>query len=132
MCKFNFGLNVTWIFPNIHFVSYRKPLGDRLHDRDLEAAITLSLLNSAEEIKNQSSTSKGMLLLWKNSIKIWFLWRKSSQLSFLFNFSDIKLQVPVDENTDPASLFHSNCSVDSAVLGRYLLIFSLLDLLLHI
>lgn len=67
----------------------RRPLDERLHVRDLEAAITLSLLNSAEGMKHQSNTSKG----------------------------DIKSEVLVDENTDPASLHRSNCSVDGAVMG---------------
>ncbi|XP_074481889.1 RAD51-associated protein 1 isoform X3 [Sebastes fasciatus] len=67
----------------------RRPLDVRLHKRDLEAAITLSMLNSADGIKDQSPTSK----------------------------DDVKVQVPVDENTDPTSLHLSNCSVDLTVLG---------------
>ncbi|XP_045928144.1 RAD51-associated protein 1 isoform X3 [Micropterus dolomieu] len=67
----------------------RRPLDEKLHERDLEAAITLSLLNNADGIKDQSSTSKG----------------------------DVKVQDPVDENTDPASLHLSNCSVYTAILG---------------
>ncbi|XP_041819594.1 RAD51-associated protein 1 isoform X2 [Chelmon rostratus] len=67
----------------------RRPLDERLHERDLEAAITLSLLNNADGIKGQSATSRG----------------------------DLKSEVLVDENTDPASLHRSNCSVDSAILG---------------
>ncbi|XP_037615775.1 RAD51-associated protein 1 isoform X4 [Sebastes umbrosus] len=67
----------------------RRPLDVRLHERDLEAAITLSMLNSADGIKDQSPTSKG----------------------------DVKVQVPVDESTDPTSLHLSNCSVDLTVLG---------------
>ncbi|XP_043963720.1 RAD51-associated protein 1 isoform X2 [Gambusia affinis] len=63
----------------------RKPLDERLHERDLEAAITLSLLNNSEGL-NDSPTN-------------------------------VKAQSPVDENTDPASLLLSNCSVDGAVLG---------------
>ncbi|XP_030575981.1 RAD51-associated protein 1 [Archocentrus centrarchus] len=65
----------------------RKPLDEKLCERDLEAAITLSMLNNADEIKDQSPASKG----------------------------DAKF--PVDENTDPASLLLSNCSVDGAVMG---------------
>ncbi|XP_029318264.1 RAD51-associated protein 1 isoform X2 [Cottoperca gobio] len=60
----------------------RSPLDVKLHERDLEAAITLSSLNNADGIKNQSPTSK-----------------------------DVKVQVPVDENTDPTSLRSSNCCV---------------------
>ncbi|XP_035459735.1 RAD51-associated protein 1 isoform X3 [Scophthalmus maximus] len=67
----------------------RRPLDVKLLERDLEAAITLSLLNNAEEIKDQSPTMRG----------------------------DIKVQLPVDENTDPSSLLLSNCSVDGAILG---------------
>ncbi|XP_008281148.1 RAD51-associated protein 1 isoform X2 [Stegastes partitus] len=68
----------------------RKPLDEKLYARDLEAAITLSLLNNADEIKEvKSPTSKG----------------------------DVTVQLPVDENTDPASLLLSNCSVDGAVMG---------------
>uniref|UniRef100_A0A8D2ZUE7 RAD51 interacting motif domain-containing protein n=1 Tax=Scophthalmus maximus TaxID=52904 RepID=A0A8D2ZUE7_SCOMX len=65
----------------------RRPLDVKLLERDLEAAITLSLLNNAEEIKDQSPTMRG------------------------------NVQLPVDENTDPSSLLLSNCSVDGAILG---------------
>ncbi|XP_020502257.1 RAD51-associated protein 1 [Labrus bergylta] len=67
----------------------RRPLDERLQERDLEAAITLSMLNSADEKKDQPLPTKG----------------------------DAKLHVPADENTDPTSLHISNCSVDIAVLG---------------
>ncbi|KAK9525786.1 hypothetical protein VZT92_016466 [Zoarces viviparus] len=61
----------------------RRPL-----ERELEAAITLSLLNNGGGIKDQSSTR-----------------------------NDVTIQVPVDENTDPTSAYLSNCSVDVTVLG---------------
>ncbi|KAG7225596.1 hypothetical protein INR49_005002 [Caranx melampygus] len=67
----------------------RRPLDERLHERDLEAAITLSLLNNADGITNQSPTSR----------------------------ADVVIHLPTDENTDPSSLHLSNCSVDGAVLG---------------
>ncbi|TDG96596.1 hypothetical protein EPR50_G00230330 [Perca flavescens] len=67
----------------------RRPLDVKLYERDLEAAITLSLLKNEDGIKDQSPTSKG----------------------------DLKVRVPVVENTDPTSLHMSNCSVDLAVLG---------------
>ncbi|KAI3366372.1 hypothetical protein L3Q82_000528 [Scortum barcoo] len=38
----------------------RRPLDERLHERDLEAAITLSLLNHADGIQAQSPSSKGL------------------------------------------------------------------------
>lgn len=66
----------------------RRPLDEKLYERDLEAAITLSLLNNADGLKDQSP-------------------RKG----------DVRVQLPVDENTDPASLHLSNCSVDLAVIG---------------
>ncbi|KAM4569297.1 RAD51-associated protein 1 isoform 2-T2 [Odontesthes bonariensis] len=66
----------------------RKPLDEKLLDRDLEAAITLSLLNGADGLKEKSPASK-----------------------------DVKAEIPIDENTDPSSLHLSNCSVDGAVLG---------------
>ncbi|XP_019947750.2 RAD51-associated protein 1 isoform X1 [Paralichthys olivaceus] len=66
----------------------RRPLDERLCERDLEAAITLSLLNNAEEVEDQSPTSK-----------------------------DIKVPIPLDENTDPSTLHLSNCSVNAAILG---------------
>ncbi|XP_047431137.1 RAD51-associated protein 1 isoform X2 [Mugil cephalus] len=66
----------------------RKPLDEKLYDRDLEAAITLSLLNNADGQRDQAPVSK-----------------------------DVKVQLPVDENTDPALLHRSNCSVDGAVIG---------------
>ncbi|KAM6895674.1 RAD51-associated protein 1 [Xenentodon cancila] len=66
----------------------RKPLDDKLYDRDLEAAITLSLLNNADGLKEQPSASK-----------------------------DVKIQIPIDENTDPTSLRLSNCSVNGTVMG---------------
>ncbi|XP_054882341.1 RAD51-associated protein 1 isoform X3 [Poeciliopsis prolifica] len=64
----------------------RKPLDEKLYERDLEAAITLSLLNNSDGL-NDSPTA------------------------------DVKVQGSVNENTDPASLLLSNCSVDGAVLG---------------
>ncbi|XP_024138188.1 RAD51-associated protein 1 isoform X1 [Oryzias melastigma] len=64
----------------------RKPLDEKLYERDLEAAITLSLLNKTDRLKESSS-------------------------------KDEKIQTPIDENTDPASLHFSNCSVDGAVMG---------------
>ncbi|XP_073336796.1 RAD51-associated protein 1 isoform X2 [Pagrus major] len=67
----------------------RRPLDERLHERDLEAAIILSMLDNTDGIKDQSPTSKGQ----------------------------VKVQVPVDENTDLTSLCRSNCSVDSNILG---------------
>ncbi|XP_053271113.1 RAD51-associated protein 1 [Pleuronectes platessa] len=67
----------------------RGPLDERLCERALEAAITLSLLNTAEEVESQSPSSKG----------------------------DVKVPIPLDENTDPSSLHTSNCSVNAASLG---------------
>ncbi|XP_007540540.1 RAD51-associated protein 1 [Poecilia formosa] len=64
----------------------RKPLDEKLYERDLEAAITLSLLNNSDGLNDSPTT-------------------------------DVKVQSPVDENTDPASLLLSNCSVNGAVLG---------------
>ncbi|XP_061571198.1 RAD51-associated protein 1-like isoform X2 [Cololabis saira] len=66
----------------------RKPLDDRLSERDLEAAIALSLLNNGDGLKEQPSASK-----------------------------DVKIQIPIDENTDPTSLRLSNCSVDGTIMG---------------
>ncbi|XP_045928147.1 RAD51-associated protein 1 isoform X5 [Micropterus dolomieu] len=50
----------------------RRPLDEKLHERDLEAAITLSLLNNADGIKDQSSTSKGLdeITLEKESLAL--------------------------------------------------------------
>lgn len=48
---------------SITSVSHRRPLDERLHERDLEAAITLSLLNNADGIEEQSPSTKGMLWL---------------------------------------------------------------------
>ncbi|KAG7495515.1 hypothetical protein JOB18_000722 [Solea senegalensis] len=67
----------------------RKPLDQKLYERDLEAAITLSSLNYADEIKDRSPAGEG----------------------------DVKVLIPADENADPASRHLSNCSVDGAVLG---------------
>ncbi|KAM7367215.1 hypothetical protein PAMP_015132 [Pampus punctatissimus] len=68
----------------------RKPLDEKLYARDLEAAITLSLLNNADGmIDLPPPTSKG----------------------------EFKVQLPVDENTDPSSRHLSNCSVDISLLG---------------
>lgn len=36
------------------FVSKRKPLDERLHERDLEAALTLSLLNNSNDGKDRA------------------------------------------------------------------------------
>ncbi|XP_033989164.1 RAD51-associated protein 1 isoform X1 [Trematomus bernacchii] len=87
--------------PSTQSPKSRRPLDVKLLERDLEAAITLSLLNNADGIKEQSDTSTG----------------------------DVKVQVPVDENIDTTSLHLSNCSVlldldditserESAVLSR--------------
>lgn len=43
-------MHITWLTS----LSDRVPLGERLHERDLEAAIVLSLLNSENGIKEQS------------------------------------------------------------------------------
>ncbi|XP_067346010.1 RAD51-associated protein 1 isoform X2 [Channa argus] len=68
----------------------RRPLDVKLYERDLEAAITLSLLNNVDGIKDQPPASN----------------------------EDVKDQLrPVDENTDSSSMHFSNCSVDSAVFG---------------
>lgn len=65
----------------------RVPLDERLHGRDLEAAIVLSLLNTEAGLKGQASQGVA------------------------------QARVVVDENTDPASLNLSNCSVDGVRLG---------------
>ncbi|CAG5927453.1 unnamed protein product [Menidia menidia] len=67
----------------------RKPLDVKLYERDLEAAITLSSLNGTDELKEQSPTTR----------------------------AEAKVIIPIDENTDPASLHLSNCSVDVRVMG---------------
>ncbi|XP_068163422.1 RAD51-associated protein 1-like isoform X2 [Antennarius striatus] len=67
----------------------RRPLDERLHERDLEAAIMLSMLSNEDSKKDQCLTSKG----------------------------EITVQGPVDENTDPTSLCRSNCSVDIEAFG---------------
>ncbi|XP_058480125.1 RAD51-associated protein 1 [Solea solea] len=67
----------------------RKPLDQKLSERDLEAAITLSSLNYADETKDRLPAAEG----------------------------DVKVLIPADENTDPASRHLSNCSVEGAVLG---------------
>ncbi|XP_059182023.1 RAD51-associated protein 1 isoform X2 [Centropristis striata] len=66
----------------------RKALDVKLLERDLEAAITLSLLNNSDGIDGQSPLSKG----------------------------EVEVQLPADENRDPTFL-RSNCSVDLTVLG---------------
>lgn len=68
----------------------RKPLNERLHDRDLEAALTLSFLNNSNDRMDQAKC----------------------------NVSGVaKVQVVADENTDPKSLHLSNCCVDSTAFG---------------
>lgn len=47
----------------MNHISLRRPLDERLHERDLEAAITLSLLNNTDGAEGQSPTSKGKLWL---------------------------------------------------------------------
>uniref|UniRef100_A0A668AS88 RAD51 associated protein 1 n=1 Tax=Myripristis murdjan TaxID=586833 RepID=A0A668AS88_9TELE len=84
-CAGNIGLNEDI------GVFHRKPLEEKLLQRDLEAAITLSLLHEADGKENQSLTSNGMLY--------------------------IKGGHPVDENTNPSSLHLSNCSVNVTLLG---------------
>lgn len=67
----------------------RKPLEVKVYERDLEAAISLSLLNPSNETSNQSLSLKG----------------------------DMIIQTTVDENTEPSVLLLSNCSVDGVCLG---------------
>ncbi|XP_071383152.1 RAD51-associated protein 1 isoform X1 [Centroberyx affinis] len=67
----------------------RKPLDEKLYARDLEAALTLSLLHAADGKEDQFPIIK----------------------------EDVKDQLPVDENTDPSSLRISNCSVNITDLG---------------
>ncbi|XP_068611520.1 RAD51-associated protein 1 [Brachionichthys hirsutus] len=66
-----------------------RPFDERLHERDLEAAVMLSMLSNEGRKRDESPTSKG----------------------------EREVQSPVDENTDPASLCRSNCSVDIAAFG---------------
>ncbi|XP_049617568.1 RAD51-associated protein 1 [Syngnathus scovelli] len=61
----------------------RKALDEKLLSRDLEAAITLSLLDSSNTEGRKEAPPAGQ----------------------------------ADENTDPASLHRSNCSVDTSLLG---------------
>lgn len=92
-------------------------MDERLHDRDLEAALTLSLLNSSNEGEDQA---KGDGLSLQNLKKIPLSGVESYNYSFFFFFllsGVAKVQVVADENTDPTSLYLSNCSVDSTVLG---------------
>lgn len=67
----------------------RKPLDVKVFERDLEAAISLSLLNPSTETSNQS------LSLTEDRI----------------------VRTAVDENTEPSVLHLSNCSVDGVCLG---------------
>lgn len=57
----NLKLSDLWTLASQMFF-HRRPLDEKLCERDLEAAITLSLLNNADGIKEQSPTSKGKLL----------------------------------------------------------------------
>lgn len=66
----------------------RKPLDVKIYERDLEAAISLSMLNSSNNTCNQSAINEDMIV-----------------------------QTAVDENTEPSVLHLSNCSVDVACLG---------------
>lgn len=67
----------------------RKPLDVKIYERDLEAAISLSLLNPSNETSNQSSSLKDNMIV----------------------------RTTVDENTEPSVLHLSNCSVDGICLG---------------
>lgn len=40
-------------------VSHRRPLDERLHERDLEAAIILSMLDNTDQDQSPTSTGKG-------------------------------------------------------------------------
>lgn len=67
----------------------RKPLDVKLYERDLEAAISLSMLNPSNEKSNQSPSST----------------------------DDVIVQTAPDGNTDPTVAHLSNCSVDGLCLG---------------
>lgn len=70
-----------WNHLNRNLVSNRKPLDERLHDRDLEAALTLSLLNSSNE-RNDQSKGDGLSLQNKKTNTV--VWCRILQLQFLF------------------------------------------------
>uniref|UniRef100_A0A672ZI64 RAD51 associated protein 1 n=1 Tax=Sphaeramia orbicularis TaxID=375764 RepID=A0A672ZI64_9TELE len=94
----------------------RKPLDVKLYERDLEAAITLSLLNPLDEKTDHSPASKGKTYI----IKCVFDCVKVKNYVVIFckiSSGDLTVQHPVDENIDPSSLHFSNCSVDSTRLG---------------
>lgn len=57
-----FEFSVSVIRLNVNSVRQRRPLDERLRERDLEAAITLSLLNNLNEAQDQTPISKGMAL----------------------------------------------------------------------
>ncbi|KAM8740896.1 RAD51-associated protein 1 [Acanthopagrus schlegelii] len=65
----------------------RRPLDERLQERDLEAAIILSMLDNTDQDQSPASTG------------------------------EVGVKVTVEENTDQTSLRRSNCSVDGDILG---------------
>lgn len=70
--------------PKLLKPSYRRP-SEKLHERDLEAAITLSLLNNVDGIKDQSLTSAGKPQLVKYKCYLHTFVCKSFQLLILLN-----------------------------------------------
>lgn len=69
----------------MNFVSNRKPLDERLHDRDLEAALTLSLLNSSNERKDQAKGNSFPLQKKYHCV----LLNLKMRMFFLFNFQGL-------------------------------------------
>lgn len=110
-------------------MSDRVPLDERLHERDLEAAIVLSLLNPEAGLKQ---SSQGVCWMCNLSFNSFLLFVCENECFYIYP-GVAQARVVVDENTDPASLNLSNCCVDGAKLGKcFLFLVLVAHLFMHI
>lgn len=90
-CKFK----LQWFV--FFFFLHRRPSDEKLYERDLEAAITLSLLNNADGMNYQSPSSRGTLCVF-NCVRFWGFFILNISFQFLqqmlwFSFLQIKTQI---------------------------------------
>lgn len=82
------------------------------------------MLNSSNEREDQAKGDGLSLPIFKKKYCCLVLNLTIIVVLFFFKLSGVaKVQVVADENTDPTSLYLSNCSVDSTVLGWFWVFF---------
>ncbi|XP_068572862.1 RAD51-associated protein 1 isoform X1 [Cebidichthys violaceus] len=92
------------------FVCVKAPPSKRAREDVKEEHKKSSIMSSNQESNSQSATSQKSRRPLERDLEA------AITLSLLNN-GDVKIQLPVDESTDPTSAHLSNCSVDLTVLG---------------